>query len=86
MRVDRATPTTAKLEELDVKREEAMEFLERAIDLGGFILPTDVVSEIRSMLNDMRSLKYTEENYNECYQKENEIVERALQKLRDKQV
>jgi len=85
-RTDRDTPATEKLEALDVKREEAMEFLERAIDFGGFILPTDVISKIRAMLKGMRSLEYTEDNYNECYQRENEIVERALERLRDKSV
>jgi len=74
------------LEALDLKREEAMEFLERAIDFGGFILPTDVICEIRDMLKDMRSLEYTEDNYNESYQRENEMVEKALEKLRDKSV
>jgi hypothetical protein len=82
-RTDRSTPATEKLKQLDVKREEAMEFLERATDYGGFILPNDVITEIRNMLDDLRSLEYSEENYNECYKRENEIIEKALEKLRE---
>ena len=61
-------------------------FLERAIDFGGFILPHDAVSRLREMLGDLHSLEYTQENYNECYQRENEIIGRALETLRDKSV
>ena len=84
LRVDKATPPTEKLEELDVKREEAIEFLDQAIDLGEVLLPSNVISEIRTMLNDIRSLEYTEENYNECYERENTIVDKALASLRKK--
>lgn len=85
-RTDRETPDTEKLEELDIKREEAMEFLERAIDYGNFILPNDVVKDISNMLEEMRSLEFTEDNYQESYQKDNEIIERALEKIRSKSV
>lgn len=82
LRIDRFSPTTEKLEEIDLKREEAMEFLEQTIDLGNFILPSDIISQIREILQELRLLEYTEENYNECYQQENAIVEKALDKLR----
>ena len=84
LRTDRHTPSTEKLEALDAKREEAMDFLERAIDLGEFILPKDVIGDIRKMLSELRSLDINEENYNEVYSLENEIIEKALGKIRSK--
>ena len=83
-RIDRHTPPTEKLEALDAKREEAMDFLERAIDLGELILPKDVIGDIRMMLAELRSLDINEENYMEAYSLENEVIEKALGKIRSK--
>ena len=62
----------------------------RAVDglgaIGGFILPTDVISQVRSMLNEMRSLEYTDEDYDECYETENIIIDKTLKALRKKSI
>lgn len=84
LRSDRPTPTTEELEELDEKRIEAMNFLERALDLGEFILPKDVITDIRSLFEKLRGLEITEDNFNEIYTMENKLVESALEKIRSK--
>jgi len=76
-------PTPEKLETLDTKREEAMDFLERAIDLGEFILPKDIIAEIRKMLMNLRSLEFTPDNYNDIYEEENKIIDNTLHKIRN---
>jgi hypothetical protein len=84
LRTDRPTPHNEELEELDAKRREAMDFLERSLDLGEFILPKDVITDIRTMLGELRELVVNEDNFNEAYQMENKIIERALGKIRSK--
>ncbi len=61
-----------------------MDFLERAIDLGELILPKDVIGDIRMMLAELRSLDINEENFNEVQRLENEVIEKALGKIRSR--
>ncbi len=83
---NKPTPPTEKLEELDVKRKEAMDFLERAVDLGRFLLPQDVVTEIMKLLKGFREIEVTKENWPDIFEIENDLVESALESIRAKEV
>ena len=81
-RSDKSAPDDSTLMDAEKQRTEALADLDRALALGEFVLPRKVIADVRAMTEDIQSLKITEQNFNEAYQQENEIVDKALAKIR----